>query len=286
MENMIKMNNGIEIPCVGFGVYMMSPEECEISVMHALKNGYRLIDTANIYMNERAVGRAVKKSEIAREEIFLTTKLWPSDYGYEKTKKAIKATLKRLDTNYIDLLLLHQQYGDFIGAWNAMEEAVNAGTINTIGLSNFNFKNLKKLIDKTNVKPAIVQVECHPYFQEKELKDFLKPYGTIVESWYPLGHGSRELLEEPVFAELGKKYNKSNAQIILKWHIQDGNVVIPKSINPDHIHSNINLFDFELTDKEMSSIYKLDKKRRYFNMPELLQRIMFATYKPNFDKQK
>ena len=283
---MIKMNNGIEIPQVGFGVYMMTPEECEVCVVQALKNGYRLIDTANIYMNERAVGRAIKKSEITREEIFLTTKLWPSDYGYEKTKKEIHATLNRLDTDYIDLLLLHQQFGDFIGAWTAMEEAVKAGTVRTIGLSNFNLKNLKKLIEETNIKPAVMQVECHPYFQELEMKDFLKPYGTFLESWYPLGHGDKKLLEEPIFAELANKYGKSNVQIILKWHMQEGNIVIPKSTNPEHILSNIDLFDFKLSDIEMSFIRKLDKKKRYFNIPELLQRIMFTTYKPNFDKQK
>lgn len=286
MNNMVKMNNGIEIPQVGFGVYMMTPDECEVSVLQALKDGYKSIDTANVYMNERAVGRAIIKSKVPREDIFLTTKLWPSDYGYDKTKKAIHATLNRLDTDYIDLLLLHQQFGDFIGAWKAMEEAVEEGTIRAIGLSNFNLKNLKKLIDETNIKPAIMQVECHPYFQEKEMKDFLKPYGTIVESWYPLGHGDKKLLEEPIFAELAKKYGKSNAQIILKWHIQDGNIVIPKSTNPEHIRSNMDLFDFELSDEEMKSIGKLDKNKRYFNIPEFIQRFMYEIYKPNFDKQK
>lgn len=281
-----KLNNGIEIPALGFGVYMMTPEECEPSVIEALKDGYRLIDTANAYLNERAVGRAMKKSGIAREEIFLTTKLWPCDYPYDKAVKAIDATLKRLDTDYLDLLLLHQQYGDYMGAWKAMEEAVKMGKIKSIGLSNFNLTRLKEVITKSEILPAVIQVECHPYYQERELKDFLAPYDIVVESWYPIGHGDKNLINENIFTELGKKYGKSNVQIILKWHIQDGNIVIPKSTNPEHILSNMDIFDFELTKEEMEQIHDMDKKKRYFEMSEEEQEKRFLSWIPNFDEQK
>lgn len=284
--NNFKLNNGMDIPKVGFGVYMMTPEECETSVGIALNNGYRLIDTANAYMNEKAVGRAIKKSGVNRKEIFLTTKLWPSDYGYEKAKKAINATLKRLDEEYIDLLLLHQQYGDYMGAWKAMEEDVTEGKLRSIGLSNFNMTRLQEVIDKAKILPSTIQVECHPYYQQNNLKDFLDKYGIKLESWYPIGHGDPNLLNEPLFTELGAKYNKSNVQIILRWQIQDGNIVIPKSINPEHIKANFDIFDFKLTYEEMKKIKAMDKNKRYFTMSEEEQEKMFLNWNPNFDDQK
>lgn len=284
--NNFKLNNGIDIPKVGFGVYMMTPEECETSLITALQDGYRLIDTANAYMNERAVGRAMKKSGVNRKEIFLTTKLWPSDYGYEKTKKAIDATLARLEEDYIDLLLLHQQYGDYIGAWKAMEEAVNEGKLRAIGLSNFNMTRLKEVIDGAEILPSAIQVECHPYCQQGDLKDFLNKHGIKLESWYPIGHGDPELLNETLFTELGAKYNKSNVQIILRWQIQDGNIIIPKSINPKHIKDNFDIFDFELTNEEMKKIKAMDKNKRYFEMSEEEQEKRFLSWKPDFDVQK
>lgn len=281
-----RMNNGMFIPMLGFGVYMMTPEECESSVLEAMHRGYRLIDTANAYMNERAVGRAMKGSGVPREDIFLTTKLWPSDYGHEKAARAIDATLARLGTGYVDLLLLHQQYGDYLGAWKAMEEAVDKGKVKSIGLSNFNLNRLKDVIDHARILPALTQVECHPYYQQRELKAFLKPYGTLVESWYPLGHGDKALLNEPFFTELAARYSKTNVQIILRWHVQDGNVVIPKSTNPAHIRANMDLFDFALTADEMSAVRKLDQNKRYFTTSEAEQEKRFLSWSPDFDAQK
>jgi len=286
MVKNFKLNNNLEIPSLGFGVYLMTPDECEESLLTALKNGYRLIDTANAYMNERAVGRAMKRSNIDRSEIFLTTKLWPSDYGYEKTKKAIDETLARLDTNYIDLLLLHQQYGDYLGAWKAMEEAIDEGKVKSIGLSNFNIERLKNVISTGKVLPSVLQVECHPYYQQKDLKDYLDSYGILLEAWYPIGHGDSNLINENIFTTLSKKYNKSNVQIILRWHVQAGNIVIPKSTNPNHILDNINVFDFELTSEEMTSIYEIDKKERYFVLSEKEQEERFLSWIPDFNNQK
>lgn len=282
-----QLNDGHEIPSVGFGVYMITdPDQCETSVLEALHAGYRHIDTANAYMNERAVGRAMKKSGLDREELFLTTKLWPTDYGYEKTKKAIEATLARLDTPYIDLLLLHQQYGDYLGAWKAMEEYVELGKVKSIGISNFNMERLQDLIDHATVLPAAAQVECHPYFQERELREYLNQYGILLESWYPLGHGDHQLINELLFRALGEKYHKSAVQIILKWHIQEGFVVLPKSTNPLHIEDNIDIFDFDLTEEEMNQIRAMDKNKRYFTVSEEEQEKMFTSWNPDFDAQK
>lgn len=286
MVKNFKLNNNLEIPSLGFGVFLMTTDECEENLLIALKDGYRLIDTANAYMNERAVGRAIKKSHIDRSEIFLTTKLWPSDYGYEKTKKAIDETLARLDTNYIDLLLLHQQYGDYLGAWKAMEEAIEEGKLKSIGLSNFNMERLKNVIDTGKVLPSVLQVECHPYYQQKDLKEYLDSHGILLEAWYPIGHGDSNLINEEIFTTLSKKYNKSNVQIILRWHVQAGNIVIPKSTNPNHILDNINIFDFELTSEEMTSIYEMDKKERYFVLSEKEQEERFLNWIPDFNNQK
>lgn len=286
MVKNFKLNNNLEIPSLGFGVFLMTPDECEENLLIALKDGYRLIDTANAYMNERAVGRAMKKSNIDRSEIFLTTKLWPSDYGYEKSKKAIDETLARLDTDYIDLLLLHQQYGDYLGAWKAMEEAIEEGKVKSIGLSNFNMERLKNVIDTGKVLPSVLQVECHPYYQQKDLKEYLDSHGILLEAWYPIGHGDSNLINEEIFTTLSKKYNKSNVQIILRWHVQAGNIVIPKSTNPNHILDNINIFDFELTSEEMTSIYEIDKKERYFVLSEKEQEERFLSWILDFNNQK
>jgi len=189
-----QLNNGLTMPAVGLDTAQMRPDACERSVIIALESGYRAIDTANFYLNERAVGRAMCKSGLPREDIFLTTKLLPRDFGYEKTAKAIDSTLKRLDTEYIDLLLVHWLYGDYLGAWQAMQEAVTRGKLKSIGVSNFNLKDLKILIDGAEIPPAIAQVECHPYYQQQELKTFLQPYGILLEAWFPLGHGNKNLL--------------------------------------------------------------------------------------------
>ena len=208
----------------------------------------------------------MKKSGLKREEIWITTKLWPSEYGEGKTSNAIDKMLKRLDTDYIDLLLLHQQFGDYISAWRDMEKAVKDGRVKSIGLSNFESDRLEEILGIAKIKPAVLQVECHPYYQQDALKERIKEYDTVIESWYPIGHGDNSLINEPVFTELAAKYSKSNVQIILRWHIQEGNIVIPKSENPQHIRDNIDIFDFELTDEEMQKIKGIDKNMRFFTM--------------------
>lgn len=266
-QTYITLNDGNKIPQYGIGVYMIPEgEETINAVSEALKLGVRHIDTAHAYQNERSVGKAVKASGIDRHEIWITTKLWPSEYGEGKTMQAIDQMLKRLDTDYIDLLLLHQQFGDYLGAWKDMEKAVKAGKVRSIGISNFESERLEELCEAATIKPAVNQVELHPYYQQNALKKRLAKYGTVLESWYPIGHGAKDLINEPLFTKLAEKYNKSNVQIILRWHIQDGNVVFPKSSNPQHIKDNFNIFDFALTDDEMNEIRNLDKGLRYFNM--------------------
>lgn len=263
----ITLNNGKRIPQFGLGVYQITGDAAtERTCMEALKMGYRHIDTAHAYQNERGVGAAVRGSGIAREKIWITSKLWPSEYGLGKTDVAIDKMLSRLDTDYIDLLLLHQQFGDYLGAWKDMEKAVASGKVTSIGLSNFESERLEDILSTAQIKPAVLQVECHPYFRQSELKKRISPYGTVVESWYPIGHGDMNLINEPVFTRLGQKYGKTNVQIILRWHIQEGNVVFPKSTNPEHLRENINIFNFSLTGKEMQEIRALDRGQRFFNM--------------------
>lgn len=276
------LNNGIKMPMAGIGTFLLTPDEAEASVLSALSCGYRLIDTANAYVNEKAVGRAMKKSGIPREEIFLETKLWPAFY---EQADAVEKTLERLDTDYIDLLLIHQPAGNYIAGYKLMEKAYKEGKVKAIGLSNFNEKQIQEILDICKVKPAVLQTEVHPYSQEKELKKFLAKEGMVIQAWYPLGHGDKTLQEEPLFTELGRKYGKSNAQIILRWHIQDGNIVIPGSKNPAHIKDNFNLFDFTLTDDEMEKIAALDQQKRYYtSTPEMLKQ--YAEIVPDVDGQK
>lgn len=276
------LNNGVKMPMAGIGTFLLSPDEAENSVLAALQDGYRLIDTANAYVNEKAVGRAMKKSGIVREGIFLETKLWPSFYEQED---AVEKTLERLDTDYIDLLLIHQPAGNYIAGYRLMEKAYKEGKVKAIGLSNFTKEQVQEILDICEVKPSVLQTEVHPYYQENELKEFLDKEDIKIQAWYPLGHGDAALLKEEIFTELGEKYHKSNAQIILRWHIQAGNIVIPGSKNPDHIRDNFDLFDFELTDEEMQKIGSLDKNTRYYtSTPELLRR--YATMVPPVDEQK
>lgn len=272
----LELNSGNQIPQIGFGVYLIwDHNECKNSVLEALKAGYRHIDTAQLYKNERAVGKAILESGIPREEIFLTTKIWVTNFGYEKTKAAISKSLERLQVEYIDLMLLHQQYEDYIGSWKALEEAVDAGKIRSIGISNFNQKRTQEILDVARIKPVVNQVECHPYYQQNELREFLGKNDIAMEVWYPLGHGDKKLLKEPLLLELGDKYEKSVAQIILRWHIQKGNIVFPKSTNPIHILENISIFDFNITKEDMVRIDAMDKNKSYFNWPEWLERIMY-----------
>lgn len=278
----IKLNNGVMMPMAGIGTFMLSPDEAEASCISALKDGYRLIDTANAYVNEKAVGRAMRKSGVAREDIFLETKLWSSFYEQED---AVEKTLERLDTDYIDLLLIHQPAGNYIAGYRLMEKAYKEGKVKAIGLSNFSAEQIREILDICEIKPAILQTELHPYSQERELKEFLAKEGIVIQAWYPLGHGDKALIGEDIFTKLAEKYNKSNAQIILRWHIQDGNVVIPGSKNPDHIKANFDLFDFELTDEEMAEIKKLDKNERYYHStPQMLEQ--YANMVPPVDEQK
>lgn len=276
------LNNGIKMPMAGIGTFLLTPDEAETSVLSALQCGYRLIDTANAYVNEKAVGRAMRKSGIPRDEIFLETKLWPSFYEQED---AVEKTLQRLGTDYIDLLLIHQPAGNYVAGYRLMEKAYKEGKVRAIGLSNFTPEQVQEILDICEVKSAVLQTEVHPYSQEKELKAFLDKEGIVIQAWYPLGHGDKALIQEPLFTEFGKKYGKSNAQIILRWHIQAGNIVIPGSKNPAHIKDNFNLFDFALTDDEMAKITALDKQKRYYtSTPEMLKK--YAEMVPPVDEQK
>ena len=276
------LNNGIKMPMAGIGTFLLTPDQAESAVLEALKDGYRLIDTANAYVNEKAVGRAMKKSGIAREDIFLETKIWPSFYMQED---AVEKTLERLDTDYIDLLLIHQTSGNYVAGYRLMEKAYKEGKVKAIGLSNFTKEQIQEILAICEVKPAVLQTEVHPYFQEQELKEFLAKEDIKIQAWYPLGHGDAALLNDETIVELSKKYQKSTAQIILRWHIQAGNIVIPGSKNPAHIKANFDLFDFALTEDEMKKISGLDKNVRYYtSTPELLKK--YAEMVPPVDEQK
>lgn len=281
-QKYIKLNNGMEMPMAGIGTFLLTPDEAEASVISALQTGYRLIDTANAYVNEKAVGRAIKKSGVDRKEIFLETKLWPSFY---EQVDAVEKTLERLDTDYIDLLLIHQPAGNYVAGYRLMEKAYKEGKVRVIGLSNFTAAQIQEILDICEVKPAILQTEVHPYSQEQELKEFLAKENMVIQAWYPLGHGDRALIQEPVFSRLAEKYGKNNAQIILRWHIQAGNIVIPGSKNQDHIRANFNLFDFRLSDSEMAEISALNQNKRYYtSTPQILK--SYAEMVPPVDEQK
>ena len=261
------LNNGSKIPQMGFGVYLIEGDENTKRVcLEALKLGCRHIDTAHAYQNERGVRDAVWESGIPREEIWLTSKLWPSEYGEGKTMAAIDKMLDRLGTTYIDLLLLHQQFGDYLGAWRDMEKAVSQGKVHNIGLSNFESDRLEEVFEQAVIKPAVLQVECHPYYQQQALKQRIEPYGTALECWYPIGHGDKGLIQEPLFKALADKYGKTAVQIILRWHIQEGNIIFPKTMNPLHMRENFDIFDFCLNDQEMREIRALDCGKRFFTM--------------------
>ena len=275
----IKLNNSIKMPMAGIGVFMMSPAEAESAVESALKSGVRLIDTANGYMNESGTGRGIKKSGVSREEIFLVTKLWPTVYEKET---AVDETLKRLGTDYIDLLFLHQPTANWREGYRNIEKAVKSGKVKAIGLSNFPDELLKEAINTMELKPQLVQVEAHPYYPQTELKKILAETDMGLMAWYPLGHGDKSLINEPVFTELAVKYKKTNAQIILRWHIQSGNVVIPGSKNPDHIRDNFDIFDFVLSDEDMAKIAGVNKNKRYYTAtPEMIAAYAAMELKPD-----
>ena len=279
MEKII-LNNKMECPIVGIGTFMLSPAEAENSVREALIMGYRLIDTANAYVNERAVGRGMKESGIAREEIYLSTKLWPSEY---ENVNAVDETLARLGVDYVDLLYIHQPAGNWLAGYRQLEKAYREGKAKAIGISNFEGKYIEELQTRWEIVPQFIQVEAHPYFTQKELRKTLDKYDIRLMSWYPLGHGDSALMDEPVFAALGKKYGKTPAQVILRWHTQMGFAVIPGSKNVDHIRDNLNILDFTLTDDEMAEIAKLDTDTRYYHRTDE-QLAMFAGWQPAYEK--
>ena len=248
----ITLNDGNSIPAVGFGVFMIPNDGTTYqAVLQAVKAGYRHIDTAAAYFNESEVGKAVKDSGIPREEIFITSKLWLQDYGYEAAKKGIAVSLEKLGVDYIDLYLLHQPYGDVAGAWKALEEAKEEGKLKSIGVSNMTPKIWKEFVPQFATLPAVNQVECNPFFQQRELRELLEKDDVKIEAYQPLGHGNEALLSNPAITEIASKYGKNAGQVILRFEVQEGLIILPKSTNPERIAGNIDIFDFELTEDEM-----------------------------------
>lgn len=279
----ITLNNGIEIPQVGLGTYLLEPDDAQASVTYALNNGYTLIDTANVYVNERAVGRGMRASSKAREDIFLETKLWPSFFERETE---VDETLERLGVDSIDLMILHQPAGNIIAGYRQLEAAYKAGKLRAIGLSNFGVAQTQRILDECEVVPAINQVECHPYFPQTELKALLKKHDIALQAWFPLGgRGNESIMGEPLIQAIAEKHGKSPAQVILRWHVQQGHIVIPGSKTPSHIAQNIELFDFTLSDQEMAQIATLDRRKPMNEHTE--ERLAeFAAFVPDVDGQK
>lgn len=254
-----ELYNGVKIPMLGYGVFQIPDhEEAKKTVATALKNGYRLIDTAQAYLNETAVGEAIKESGIPREEIFITTKVWVQDYSYEKTIKAVELSLERLGVEYIDLMLLHQPIGDYINAWKALEKLYKEGKLRAIGMANCYPHVIADLCMTFEIKPMINQVELHPFFQQQLNLDTMKEYGVIPEAWGPFNEGKRNLFTDPILTAIGKKYNKTAAQVALRWNIQRGVIVIPKSVREERMQQNIDVFDFELSQEDMDQIKTMD----------------------------
>ncbi|HCB92872.1 MAG TPA: aldo/keto reductase [Selenomonas sp.] len=285
MENVI-LYNQVKVPILGLGTFMISSEDTERSVYMALKGGYRLIDTANAYLNEEAVGkaisRAIKEGIVRREEIFVSTKIWATLYEKEE---AVSDTLARLGLEYVDLLFIHQPSGNFVAGYRKLEQAYRDGVARSLGISNMHGDKLERLLAAAKVKPHVIQLEAHPYCTEREVMERMAEYGTRLMGWYPLGHGDAELIKEPIFARLSEKYRKSPAQIILRWHTQMGFITIPGSKNPDHIRDNLNIFDFRLTVEEMSEIAELDGKKKYYE-PDNATEEKYATMHLPFEESR
>jgi diketogulonate reductase-like aldo/keto reductase len=261
----VKLNNGVEMPILGFGVFQVpDASECERSVYDAIQVGYRLIDTAASYLNEEAVGKAIKRSGVKREELFITTKLWIQDAGYEKTKKAFEKSLKKLQLDYLDLYLIHQPYNDVHGAWRAMEELYQLGKTRAIGISNFHPDRVMDLISFNKIIPAVNQIETHPFHQQIEAHKFLMENGIQHESWGPFAEGKNDLFKNELLSSIGKKYNKSIAQVVIRWLTQRGIIAIPKSVRKERMEENFNIFDFQLSDDDMKLIQTLDQKASSF----------------------
>ncbi len=260
-----KLNNGVEMPILGFGVYQIPDyDECKRAVLDALETGYRLIDTAAAYLNEKAVGDAIKESGINRKELFITTKLWINNAGYENAKKGFETSMEKLQLDYLDLYLIHQPFGDYYGSWRAMEELYENKKVRAIGVCNFYPDRLMDLAEHNKIKPAINQIETHPFFQREYDNEIMKNYGTQIESWGPFAEGRGDMFTNPILSEIGKKYNKSTAQVILRWLIQRNVVVIPKSVHKERMIENFNIFDFELSADDMNKIKSMDTGKSLF----------------------
>lgn len=262
--NYVTLENGVKMPQLGYGVYQVTKEECERCVLDALKVGYRLFDTAQSYFNEEEVGNTIVKSGVSREEIFLTSKVWIEHYGYEECRKSVLESLRKLKTDYIDLMLLHQPFSDYYGAYRALEDLYDEGKIKAIGISNFYPDRMVDLASFTRIKPMINQIEIHPYHQQVFSKEWHDKYGVQLEAWAPFGEGRKNMFELSELKEIGDKYGKTVAQVILRWHLQRGIVVIPKSTHLERMKENFNVFDFELAQEDMDVISKLDKNESSF----------------------
>lgn len=270
----VTLSNGVKMPILGYGVYQITQEECERCVMDALKVGYRLLDTAQSYFNEEQVGSAIKKSGVPREDIFLTTKVWLEHYGYEQTKASVLESMRKLQTDYLDLVLLHQPFSDTYGAYRALEELYEEGKIRTVGISNFYVDRMVDFASFNRIKPMVNQVEINIYNQQKELKKWADKYGIQLEAWAPFGEGRRGIFNDPVIAEIASKYHKTAAQVMLRWNIQRGVVVIPKTTHIERMKENFDVFDFALTNEDMSAISSLDKAESLFfshNDPNMIE---------------
>lgn len=278
-----KLNNGREMPALGLGTLRIFGKDAEEAVICAVQDGYRHIDTASSYQNEKAVGRGIARCGVSRDELFITVKIWPSDYVRAKT--AVAGSLRRLGIDYADLVLLHHPVGDVYGAWESLEELVDDGTVRALGLSNFSKEQTAEFIRRFRIRPSLLTVENHPYAPQNELRSFLRSQGIVLEAWYPLGHADRSLMEEPVILSLAEKYGKTPVQILLRWHIQIGNSVLPGSKNPEHIRQNIDIFDFCLTGEDMAEIAKLDSGKLYKEFTdEMRQR--YLAWEPDWDDQE
>ena len=279
MNKIITLNNGQKMPAVGIGTFTIAPKDAEVCVCEALKMGYRLVDTANAYVNERAVGRAIKKSGVKREDIFVSTKIWATEY---LNPNAVEDTLERLGLDYVDLLFIHQPTENYMEGYRMIEKAVKEGKVKSIGISNCEGKYLDNILANCEIKPQVMQAEAHPYFTQDELVKELNKHGIALMSWYPLGHGDKSLINEPIFTEIGKKYNKTAAQIILRWHLEMGFCVIPGTSKVNHVKDNFAIQDFALSKEDMQQIAKLNKNvRYYYRTDEMLK--SFAKMKPEYE---
>ncbi len=260
----VTLANGVKMPILGYGVYQVTKEECERCVLDALKAGYRSIDTAQSYFNEEEVGSAIAKSSVPREEIFLTTKVWIEHYGYEECKASVLESMRKLQTDYLDLCLLHQPFGDYYGAWRALEDLYEEGKLRAIGISNFYPDRMIDLASFSRIKPMVNQIEVHPFHQQSEAKQWNEKYGLQVEAWAPFGEGREGLFENETLKTIGKRYGKTTAQVMLRWHIQRGVVVIPKSVHYERMAENFDVFDFTLSNEDMTAIAALDRSTSVF----------------------